>query len=96
MMLRNLYGRRVLVTPGWAHFASVAAERDQLKRDLEWTKRDLAMAQQSVREHRDTLNELLATRRAREMAEAELVRLYRERDLARARAAERDPNAALN
>jgi hypothetical protein len=67
MMLRNLYGRRVLVTPGWAHFASVAAERDQLKRDLEWTKRDLAMAQQSVREHRDTLNELLATRRAREM-----------------------------
>ena len=32
----------------------------------------------------------------RQHAEAEISELYRERDIARARAAERDPNAALN
>jgi septal ring factor EnvC (AmiA/AmiB activator) len=103
-MLRN--GRRVIVAGGASAremFANVSAERDQLTRDLAerdrelaWTRRDLAMAQQSVHELRDAINELLAARRAREMAEAELAALYREREIARARAAERDPALPLN
>ena len=42
------------------------------------------------------LRELQATVRARQHAEAELAALYRERAIARARAAERDPALPLN
>ena len=59
-------------------------------------KRELAWTQQSVRELRDALRELRAAVLARQRAEAELAALYRERAIARARSAERDPNAALN
>jgi hypothetical protein len=48
------------------------------------------------RQRRAALDELRAAVRARQHAEAELAGLYRERAIARARAAERDPNAALN
>jgi len=43
-----------------------------------------------------TVRELRAAVLARQQAEAELAGLYRERAIARARAAERDPNAMLN
>jgi len=90
---------RVDVVRSWQYareqFAALTAERDQLKRDLEWTRRDLAWAEQNVCELREAINELLAARRARQAAEDELVRLYRERDIERARKAERDPAAPL-
>ena len=85
--------RRVDIARSWAlarqQFAAVVSERDALKRELAWT-------QQSVRELRDALSELRAAVLARRHAEAELATLYRERAIARARAAQRDPNAALN
>jgi hypothetical protein len=47
-------GRRLLVTPGWAHarqmFAAVIAERDQLKHELEWTKQALNEVRAALRE----------------------------------------------
>jgi hypothetical protein len=49
-----------------------------------------------VAELRATLQELRAATLARQHAQAELTSLYRERAIARARAAERDPNAMLN
>jgi hypothetical protein len=58
------------------------AERDQLKRERD--------------EYRDALRELKAAVQARWEAEARLAELYHEREIARTRAAERDPNAALN
>ena len=57
-------------------------------------KRQLAWTQQSVRELRDALRELRAAILARQRAEHEL-RENRERAIARARAAERDPPARL-
>jgi len=42
------------------------------------------------------LRELQSAVRARQKADAAVARLYRERDIARAWAVERDPSAALN
>src|SRR5262249_26535227 len=72
-----------------AQYASVIAERDALKRELEWTKQSLA-------EVRDAMRELRAAVLVRQHAEAELASLYGQREIARARAAQRDPNVALN
>jgi hypothetical protein len=86
-------GRRVIVA-GWASaremFANVTAERDQLRAELF-----------EVTRHRDdiltALHELRAeVRTMRSQAEQRCRELYRERDIARARAQVRDPNAALN
>ena len=86
-------GRRVDAARSWqlarAQYASVIAERDALKRELEWTKQSLA-------EVRDAMRELRAAVLARQHAKAELASLYRQREIARARAAQRDPNVALN
>jgi hypothetical protein len=68
-------------------YASVVSERDQLKHELAQTQQEHDL--------RGVIDEMLATRRACEMAEAELVRLYRERAIARARAAERAPDQLL-
>jgi len=67
----------------------MASERDALK----WK---LAQIKKSYAEVGNALLDLQAAVRARQNAEAELRELYRERAIARARAAERDPNAALN
>jgi hypothetical protein len=86
-------GRRVLVAPQWhamkktlaaqtAEIAEVKAERDALQHEL---------ASKS-----QTLRELQAAVLERTRAYFELRHLQRERDIVRARAAERDPNAALN
>jgi hypothetical protein len=69
-------------------FADVVAELDRLTWELTLTK-------QSLHEVRSALQELLAARREREMAEAELVKLYRERAIQRAQAAERYPALLL-
>jgi hypothetical protein len=65
-----------------AEFASVVAERDQLR-----AERDEALAR---------LTELQNAVTARWQAEAELRALYRERDLQRAMRMERDPATPLN
>jgi hypothetical protein len=90
-MLRS--ARRLDLARSWqrareAH-AAVVAERDRLKRELEWTK-------QSLDEVRAAARELRAATLARMKAEDALASLYREREIARARAAERDPATSLN
>src|SRR5262245_2746972 len=75
-------GRRLLVAPGRARadlaVAAGAVERDALRKEL-------AQVRAERDELRAAITEMLATRRAHEMAKAELVRLYRERNIERAR-----------
>ena len=84
---------RVDIARTWHHareqFAAVVAERNALRQELVETKHERD-------ELRLRLTELLDAIRARQDAEAECRRLYRERDLERARRAERDPNRPLN
>ena len=90
-------GRRLLVAGGTAEawqaakrrFASVSAEVAALRRELVEikTQRDEARA---------ALAELADAVRARQDAEAKVRALYREREIARARATERDPGLPLN
>jgi hypothetical protein len=65
------------------------AERDALWRELEWTR-------QSRDELLQALQELRAATLARQKAEAALADLYRERAIARARGAEREPTQPMN
>jgi hypothetical protein len=78
---------------GWqiARAAAAAAleERDAALRELEWTRGQLV-------ELREALAELRAAVTARWQAEARIADLYREREIARASAVERDPSAMLN
>ena len=92
--------RRLLVAPAaWRSAAreraALTSERDELKienesllRRIEWITRELADITASMRE-------LRAAVLARQNAQAELTALYRERDIQRARAAERDLSAPL-
>jgi len=86
-------GRRHDVARSWQlakqQFAAVLAERDSLRRELAETRRERDDMHAALRE-------LRAASLARMKAEAELAAVYRERAIQRARAAERDPNAALN
>jgi hypothetical protein len=79
-------GRRVDVARSWAlareQFAALVAERDHLKQELAETKQ--------------ALRELQAAVLARSQAHYEITCLHRERAIARARAAERDPALPLN
>jgi hypothetical protein len=90
-MWRNAYGRRVLIQ--WpraaTELAARAAERDSLREELDRIRADRDAL-------RVALQDLLDAVRARRNAEAELAALYRERDIARARAAERDPAQPLH
>jgi hypothetical protein len=90
-MLRNIH--RIDVARSWAlarqQFAAVVNERDHLR----W---ELAQTKQSLHECRSALAELRAAVLARQKAEHALAALYRERAIARARTAERDPTAMLN
>jgi hypothetical protein len=60
------------------------------------TLTELNVLRRELAECRAALDELRAPTLARQKAEAELASLYRERSIQRARAVERDPNAALN
>jgi len=70
-------------------FASRVADRDHLRWELGQTKR-------SLNETLAALRELQADVQARWKAEAELASLYREREIARAKATERDITQPLN
>jgi hypothetical protein len=85
--------RRIDIARSWAlakaEYAALAAERDRLREELQWMR-------QSRDEILGALQELRADVTARWQAEARLAEHYRERAIARANAAERDPNATLN
>ena len=88
MALRN--GRRVLVHPD-----AVRAMFARMRGDLHELAARHAAEVESLRRELDEVRALYAKLRsvslARQNAEAELRELYREREIARARAAERDP-----
>src|SRR5262245_53384428 len=90
-MWRNI--RRVDVAACWQHarrqYAAVVAERDALRRELLEIRRERDAVV-------DDLHELRIAVMERQQACYGLRVLYREREIARARAAERDPAAALN
>jgi hypothetical protein len=77
--------RRVDAIASWQRaremFASVVAERDTLKRDLEWARRDLAMTEKTLNDCVAALRELRAASQARVEAEQRCAALYREREL---------------
>jgi len=94
------YYRRLLVAPAaWRSAAkeraALTSERDELKienesllRRIEWITRELADITASMRE-------LRAAVLARQNAQAELVELYRQREIVRAQGVERDPALPL-
>src|SRR6516225_1496377 len=87
-MLRNAHnGRRILVTPIWP---LVVAECDNLRVQFAALLHEHQKLLQLLRETQAILRE------ARLEAEQRVAALYRERDLARARAAERDPALPLH
>ena len=71
-----------------AERAFAEREVDRLRDEVEWLMRDRDRLLGALRE-------LQSAVRARQKADAEVARLYRERDIARAWAVERDPSAAL-
>jgi len=97
-MLRPI--RRVNLGRSWQlareQHAAVVGERDLLRRQPEITRWELETTKQWLHEIRRTLQELRAAVLARNKAEDALRALYRERAIARAQAAVRDPNAMLN
>jgi hypothetical protein len=96
MLLRN--GRRVFSSPQYLQgFRNALRQARNDLRDLHWKHLyEMADLRRELDETRAALNELRAATLGRQHAEAELRGLYRERAIQRARAAERDPAAALN
>ena len=92
-MLRNPYGRRIVVA-GWARaqqiHAATASERDELRAQFAAPKREHEELLQLLRETTALVRE------ARQESEQRVAELPRERDIARARAAERDPALPLH
>ena len=72
-----------------AERASAEREVDRLRDEVEWLMRDRDRLLGALRE-------LQAAVRARQKADADVARLYRERDIARAWAVERDPAMLLH
>jgi hypothetical protein len=82
----RLAQRRVDVAATWRYareqFAALVAERDALKQELDETRQTLRELSAAVLERRQALHEFRT--------------LYRERDIVRARNAERDPDRPLH
>ena len=72
------------------------AERASAEREIGDLRDELARVTQDRDRLLAALRELQSAVRARQKADAAVARLYRERDIARAWAVERDPSAALN
>ena len=89
----NSSGRRVVMA-GWAHarqiHAATVAERDLLRQQFDALRREHEELLQLLRETTALVRE------ARQESEQRVAELHRERDLARARAAERDPALPLH
>ena len=93
-------GRRRVDIRAWhsvrEEHAATVAERDMLRAENDTLKRQWDSLLRKLAGVTEELRALRAAVRVRQKAQAELDSLYRERDIERARAAERDPNAALN
>src|SRR5262249_28838566 len=91
-------GRRLLYSPGYA--AGFREALRQAREDLDAMdfRHQCALAdlRRELDETRSALNQLKAAVLARQHAEAELASLYREREIAQARAVERDPIIPLH
>jgi hypothetical protein len=83
------YNGRKMLRASAPAIAALTEEKDAYRDALLETQEQLMDLQAELRE-------LRAVVLARHRADAELASLYRERAIARARAAERDPNAMLN
>ena len=94
-----MYGRRRIIH-AWhrarAEFVAVTAERDMLQAEHDQLKHELQLTQRERNEFKDRLVEMLAARHAVAAAETYLQQLYREREIRRAEAVERDASTALN
>jgi hypothetical protein len=88
-------GRRILYTPERVH-AVFARMREELHELADRHAAQVAALRAELDEVRAQFDELRSISLVRQRVEAELASLYREREIARARTAERDPNAALN
>jgi hypothetical protein len=90
-------GRRILYHPQYVRgFANALREARNDLHDMHFKHLcELADLRCELDECRAALNELRAATLARQHAEAELASLHRERAIARARAAERDPAVPL-
>jgi uncharacterized protein involved in exopolysaccharide biosynthesis len=92
-------GRRRVDIRAWhrarQEHAAVAAERDELKAENDALKRQLAWTLHELNDVTDALRELRMAVAARQKAEHALTDLHRERAIARAKAAERDPTLPL-
>src|SRR5262245_63341621 len=94
-------GRRVLLHPSYIRgFANALREARNDLHDMFFKHAcevaDLRRELDALRAELATLRELRAAVLARQHAEAELASLYRDRAIARARTAERDPALPLN
>jgi len=93
-----MHGRRII--HAWLsakeQFAALVAERDMLKAENDALKHQFASLLHEIKGVTEEFRALRMAVLARKKAGDELAALYRERDIERARAAERDPNAALN
>jgi chromosome segregation ATPase len=93
-----LNGRRCIIH-AWhsarEQFAALVAERDQLRRENDELKRQFDWMLRELQDVTSAFRELRMAVLARQHAERELASLYREREIARAQAAERDPAQPL-
>jgi hypothetical protein len=95
LMLRN---NRLVYHP--RYIEACRATLDVARADLAALARqhqcEIADLRRELNEVRALYDELCAAVRARQLAESELARLYREREIARAERTTRDPAAPLN
>jgi hypothetical protein len=92
-------GRRVIVdqwSPAREQSAALTAELDLLRRELDEALQRATAAEHERDEHLAQLRELQAVTLERLRAHYTLRTLQRERDIIKARNAERNPNAVLN
>src|SRR5215469_14248364 len=92
--------RRIDIAKSWrrakAQFASVVAERDTLRQELEMFEQENEMLRQQLAESQALNRELRASVWARHEAWEELSRLHRERMIDLARKAECTPDTPLH
>lgn len=91
-------GRRCIIH-AWhsarEQFAALAAERDQLRRELDELKRQFDWMLHELQSVTEEFRALRMAVLARQKAEHELAELYRQREIAQAQAVERDPALPL-
>jgi hypothetical protein len=92
--------RRLDIAESWrrakAQFATVVAERDTLRAELELIEQENILVREQLRELQTSNRELRALYLARHEASDEFAALHREAQIQRALAAEREPGELLH